>query len=61
MKEGVRVLVNENGVPLTEIELYEFVRQWKAKGYTYFSGDCDHLDAEGRCLGHEIREEVPKI
>ena len=35
-----------------------FVGEWKAKGYTYFSGECDNLDAEGKCLGHEIKEEV---
>jgi hypothetical protein len=58
MKEDVRVLTDDNGVPLTETELYRFVGEWKAKGYTYFSGECDHLDAEGKCLGHEILEEV---
>jgi hypothetical protein len=57
MKEGIHVLDND-GVPLNEMETYEFVRQWKAKGYIYFSGECDHLDAEGKCLGHEILEEV---
>ena len=57
-KEGITVLTNEDGTSLTEIELYEFVRQWKAKGYSYFSGECDHLDAEGKCLGHEILEEA---
>lgn len=58
MKEGINVLAKDDGTPYTEIETYEFVLQWKSKGYTYFSGECDHFDAEGKCLGHEIPEEA---
>jgi len=46
-------LEDDNGRVLTESEVYQIVREEKAKGYTYFSG-CDNRDSEGRCAGHLV-------
>ena len=51
---------DDNGRILTESEVYQLVREEKAKGYSYFSG-CDNRDSEGRCKGHLITPSVEEI
>lgn len=53
LKGMVGFLVNDRGYQLTESEIYQLVKDEKAKGHIYFSG-CGHRDSEGRCLGHKI-------
>jgi len=48
---GETFLDHEDGTPLTEKEVYQLVREEKARGFKYFSG-CDNRDASGRCAGH---------
>lgn len=45
---GEAILGHEDGTPLTEVEVYQLVREEKAKNYKYFSA-CDNRDFEGRC------------
>ena len=47
---GIEVLDND-GEPLTEIEVYEFVKNERVKGYSYFSS-CDCRTPIGKCAGH---------
>ena len=44
-------LKGEKVLNIAEPEVYQLIREEKAKGYKYFSG-CDNRDKEGRCAGH---------
>ena len=48
-------IVHEDGTPITEKEVYELVREEKAKGREFFTG-CDNVDSRGMCAGHERLE-----
>jgi len=48
---GETFLDHEDGTPLTEGEVYQLVKEEKAKGYKYYSG-CDNRNNEGKCAGH---------
>lgn len=49
---GDTFLDHPDGTPLTETEVYQLVREEKAKGYKFFSS-CDARGADGRCKGHQ--------
>jgi hypothetical protein len=48
-------LERDDGTFLKETEIYQLVKEEKAKGYKYFCG-CDKRDEEGRCIGHEANK-----
>ena len=53
---GERVLMHEDKTPLGEQEVYAFVKELRAQGYTNFCG-CDNIKPDGSCAGHPEKEE----
>ena len=51
LKGMASFLEDDKGQPLTEVEIYQLVKNEKVNGNTYFCG-CGHRDELGKCLGH---------
>ena len=52
-------LDDDNGNPLSTRRAKRLLREELAKGKKYLvSGNCDNVDADGRCLGHDTEEAI---